>query len=49
MNAVLIEETEDNFSEETIPAPEVVAAGDPRSKTWIVASFAAGGSLSTGV
>ena len=34
MNALLIEETEDNFSGESIPPAKVVEAGDPRPKTW---------------
>ena len=49
MNAMLIEETEDNFSGESVPPAKVVAAGDPRSKTWTAASFTAGRSVSTGI
>jgi uncharacterized cupin superfamily protein len=49
MNALLIEETEDNFSGEYIPPAKVVAGGDPRSKTWTAASFTAGRSISTGI
>ena len=49
MNALLIEETQDNFSSESVPPPEVVQAGNPRSKTWTAASFAAGRSVSTGI
>ena len=37
MNALLIEETEDNFSGESVPPSKVVEAGDPRSKTWTAA------------
>ena len=39
MNALLIEEVEDNFSGESVPPAKVVKAGDPRSKTWTAASF----------
>ena len=39
MNALLIEEAEDNFSGESGPPAKVVKAGDPRSKTWTAASF----------
>ncbi len=49
MNAILVEKTEDNFAREFVPPAEQVAAGDPRSKTWVAASFSAGGSVSTGI
>ena len=49
MNAIPVEQTQDNFTEEFVPPPELVAAGDPRSKTWTTASFAARGSISTGI
>jgi uncharacterized cupin superfamily protein len=49
MNAMLIEETEGNFSGESVPTPKVVEAGDPRSKTWTAASFTSGRSVSTGI
>ncbi len=49
MNALLVEETEENFSGASVPPPKVVAAGDPRSKTWTAASFTSGRSVSTGI
>ena len=49
MNAVLIEATEANFFRESIPPAEVVAEGDPRSKTWLAENFESGGSVSTGI
>jgi uncharacterized cupin superfamily protein len=49
MNAALIKETEENFLRESIPPVELVADGDPRSKTWIAESFDSGGSVSTGI
>jgi len=49
MNAVLIEESDDNFSGESAPPAKIVEAGDPRSKTWTVASLTAGRSVSTGI
>jgi uncharacterized cupin superfamily protein len=49
VNAQLIEETEDNFSGESVPPPQVVEAGNPTSKTWTAASFSAGRSVSTGI
>ena len=49
MNALLIEETEDNFYGEFVPPSKVVEAGDPRSKTWTAASFTAGRSVSTAI
>ena len=49
MNAVLIEQTEDNFLRESIPPAKVVADGDPRSKTWMAETFNSGGSVSTGI
>ena len=49
MNAVLIEQTDDNFVRETIPPAEVVAQGDPRSKTWVAENFDSEGSVSTGI
>jgi uncharacterized cupin superfamily protein len=49
VNALLIEETEDNFSGESVPPSKVVEAGDPRSKTWTAASFTSGRSVSTGI
>jgi len=49
MNAVLIEETEENFARESIPPAELIADGDPRSKTWVAESFTSGSSVSTGI
>lgn len=49
MNALLIEETQDNFSGESVPKSALVEAGVPRSKTWTAASFTAGRSVSTGI
>jgi uncharacterized cupin superfamily protein len=49
MNAILIEQTEENFSGEYVPPAKLVAAGDPRSRTWTVAGFTAGRSVSTGI
>ena len=49
MNALLIEETEDNFSGETVPSPKVVEAGNPISRTWTAASITTGRSVSTGI
>ena len=49
MNAILVEETEDNFLSESVPPPEAVADGDPRSKTWVSANFSSGKKVSTGI
>lgn len=49
MNAQLIEETDDNFSGEAVPPPQIVEAGNPISRTWTAASFSAGQSISTGI
>ena len=49
MNAALIEETDENFLRESIPPAEMVAEGDPRSKTWVAKNFESGGSVSTGI
>ena len=49
MNALLIEETEDNFVGETVPPPKAIEAGNPTSKTWKTASFTAGRTVSTGI
>jgi uncharacterized cupin superfamily protein len=49
MNTLLIEETDDNFSGESVPPAKVVEAGDPRSKTWTAASLTAGRTVSTGI
>jgi uncharacterized cupin superfamily protein len=34
MNALLIEETEENFSGEAVPPPKIAEAGNPTTKTW---------------
>ena len=49
MNALLLEQTTDNFSGEYVPPSKLVEAGDPRSKTWTAASFTSGRSVSTGI
>jgi len=49
MNAILIEESEDNYSGESVPPAKIVETGDPRSKTWTAATFTAGSSVSTGI
>lgn len=49
MNAVLIQQSDENYSGESVPPAKIVEAGDPRSKTWTAASFTAGCSVSTGI
>ena len=49
MNAMLVEDTQENFFRESVPPAEIVEEGDPRSKTWVAANFSAGGSVSTGI
>jgi uncharacterized cupin superfamily protein len=49
MNALLIEETEDNFAGESVPPAKGVEPGNPRSQTWTAARFTAGRSVSTGI
>jgi len=49
MNAMLIEETTENFVRESIPPAEIVTDGDPVSKTWVADNFQSAGSVSTGI
>jgi uncharacterized protein len=49
MNAILVAETEENFTGETVPPSKTVADGNPTSRTWTAAKFESGNSISTGI